>query len=113
MSTRKVIVFWEEPATGFAFEVRCLVTPGYPGSRDEPAEGPEVELLSVRDERGQDRPDVLSLLNSDFFGELEDAAIYEVQQRDSDDYEDAQERRRSGLRSVLADITGIPARGRA
>ena len=109
MRARKVTVPWTEPESELEFSVHCTVSPGYPGDREEPASGPDVDLDSVTDERGQDRPDVLALLNSDFREDIEALAATEAAEADLSAYEDAQERGYR-LRSVLSDITGIPRR---
>jgi hypothetical protein len=109
LRARRVTIPFVEPETDLVFSVTCSVTPGYPGGREEAPSGPEVEIDGVKDETGTDRPDMVSLLSSDYRDEIDEAAISSAADCDLSDFDDAQERGYR-LRSVLADITGIPAR---
>ena len=61
------------------FTLRVLVTPGYPATRHEPADGGEIEVLEVRDSDGNLRPDLIdeaqeSLDEAEAFEAAEDAS---------------------------------------
>ena len=64
---RHVTVGWMDPETEIDYRVTLSVTPGDPGrtwgppEKCYPPEGPEIEVLSVREDRpgGAERPDLV------------------------------------------------------
>ncbi|WP_242394829.1 hypothetical protein [Anaeromyxobacter oryzisoli] len=80
---KTVKIGWTHPETGEEFTVRCHVTPGVPeqrwGDGAHPAEAPEVEVLTVTEDRlgGVARPDLIEVVEADL-RHIEERAIEAV-----------------------------------
>jgi len=94
-----VTVPFEHPVTGEELIAVCEITGRYVASTfNEPAEYPEVDIVSVREDRTT-RPDVLNLLSEDdaLRTSIEEAALEEAEQEPDDepdleaDYNDPRE----------------------
>jgi hypothetical protein len=100
VTARTVTVGWSHEDVDF--RVVCTLTPGSPGrgadlnGPGEPAYGPEVEIVEVREDapNGSERPDLLDLVAKDFdlieeraveaAGDDEDAARDSAEQLSAD-----------------------------
>lgn len=116
---RTVTITWCEPETDDPYTVKCRVFPGSPARGPsyscggEPAEPPEVEILSVTDEKDEGREDVKGLLESDFYDDIYEAALAEASEAEIEEREEAWERhqearreRQSELDRVMSSILG-------
>jgi hypothetical protein len=68
VTAHRVEIGWQDPETEAEYRIVLSVTPGHPGrtygppEKCFPPEGPEVEVLSVREDRpgGAERPDLVA-----------------------------------------------------
>jgi hypothetical protein len=97
MRNSKATVPWESE-DGESFAVECSVAPGSPGrgpdlnGPGEPPEGPEVEVIAVRDEHGVERPDLIPLVEADW-DVIEERALIEVEEAEIAAWDAEQDRR--------------------
>jgi len=84
---------WTHPETEEDYRVTVSYVPGSPGSRWEPPEGPEIEILSVREDclNGAERPDLIPVVEAELSGPWGDRACEEVEDFERAAYEDARE----------------------
>lgn len=111
---RTVTITWCEPETDDPYTVRCTVTAGYPGrgpsmadSGGEPPEPPEVDIITVTDEKGEHREDVAALLESDFYEDIYEAALMEAEEVESYEREEAWERHQEARRERRSDLDRV------
>lgn len=83
--TREITTGWEDE-DGESYRITLSMTPGEGPTRDGPGCGPELDVISVREDKpgGVERPDLIPVVEAELSGGWGDEVACEAQEAEGD-----------------------------